>query len=51
MNALAVQAKLLEATGAQPAADPGHPEFQYLALPRDILDTGVVRDDRFLHRA
>ena len=46
MNALAIQAKLLEATGAQPAADPGHPEFQYLGLLRDILDTGVVRDDR-----
>ena len=46
MNALAIQAQLLEATGAQPAADPGHPEFQYLALLRDILDTGVVRDDR-----
>ncbi len=46
MNALAIQAKLLEATGAQPAADPSHPEFQYLALLRDILETGVVRDDR-----
>ena len=46
MNALAIQAQLLEATGAQPAADPSHPEFQYLALLRDILETGVVRDDR-----
>jgi thymidylate synthase len=46
MNALAIQAQLLEATGAQPAADPTHPEFQYLGLLRDILETGVVRDDR-----
>ena len=46
MNALAMQAKLQEATGAQPAVDPSHPEFQYLALLRDILDNGAVRDDR-----
>jgi len=41
-----MQAKLQEATGARPAVDPTHPEFQYLALLRDILDNGAVRDDR-----
>jgi thymidylate synthase len=46
MNALAIQAQLRDATGAQPAVDPSHPEFQYLTLLRDILDNGAVRDDR-----
>ena len=46
MNALAIQAKLQEATGAQPAVDPTHPERQYLDLLADILDNGAERDDR-----
>lgn len=46
MNALAIQATLKDALGADASADPGHPEYQYLALLRDILDTGAVRDDR-----
>lgn len=31
---------------AGPAADPAHPEYQYLNLLRDILDNGVQRGDR-----
>ena len=32
--------------GAKTAASADHPEFQYLALLRDILDNGTRRDDR-----
>ena len=46
MNAQLLQAQIREATGAQPAVDPSHPEFQYLTLLRDILDNGATRDDR-----
>ena len=31
---------------AGPAADPAHPEYQYLNLLRDILDNGIQRGDR-----
>ena len=43
MNAVASLAELHARTGAV-AAD--HPEFQYLNLLRDILETGTRRDDR-----
>ncbi|MBO9500614.1 thymidylate synthase [Brevundimonas sp. A19_0] len=42
MNALA---PILTAD-AGPAADPAHPEYQYLNLLRDILDNGARRGDR-----
>lgn len=46
MNALAALAEVQLRTGAVPAAPADHPEFQYLNLLRDILETGVRRDDR-----
>ena len=42
MNALAP----IPTDHAGPAADPAHPEYQYLNLLRDILDNGVQRGDR-----
>jgi thymidylate synthase len=46
MNAMAALADLKDRTGAQAAAPADHPEWQYLNLLRDILETGARRDDR-----
>jgi thymidylate synthase len=46
MNAMAALADLQDRTGAQAAAPADHPEWQYLNLLRDILETGARRDDR-----
>jgi thymidylate synthase len=46
MNAMAALADLKDRTAAQAAAPADHPEWQYLNLLRDILETGACRDDR-----
>ncbi len=43
---MAALADLKDRTGAQAAAPADHPEWQYLNLLRDILETGARRDDR-----
>ncbi|WP_084169242.1 thymidylate synthase [Brevundimonas aveniformis] len=46
MTARAVLDELTTLTGAQPAAELGHPERQYLNLLADILQNGSERGDR-----
>ena len=46
MNALASITQLRDRLDAAAPVDPSHPEHQYLALLRDILDHGSRRDDR-----
>ena len=46
MNALTRISDLQARIGAQAAAPADHPEWQYLNLLRDILETGARRDDR-----
>ncbi|WP_051651131.1 thymidylate synthase [Brevundimonas bacteroides] len=43
---MAALADLKDRTGAQAGAPADHPEWQYLNLLRDILETGARRDDR-----
>ncbi len=43
---MAALADLKDRTAAQAAAPADHPEWQYLNLLRDILETGACRDDR-----
>jgi thymidylate synthase len=46
MNALTRISDLQARIGAQAAAPADHPEWQYLNLLRDILESGARRDDR-----